>query len=154
MPRINDELAGFLESGLPISVATRDADLQADGVWGWALRVDDDREHCTVYLFEKAAAAMLRNLDSHPEIAVVVDRPMDHRACQLKGLFESSRRARASERTVVERQREGVFGELEGIGIPRAMLAGWKWWPAVAVRFRVTHLYEQTPGPGAGEPMR
>jgi hypothetical protein len=34
------------------------------------------------------------------------------------------------------------------------MTAGWKFWPCVAIDLRVTELYEQTPGPGAGELLR
>jgi hypothetical protein len=151
---ISEELAGFLESGLSITLATRDDELQPDGAIAWAARVHDDRAHLTVFLYEKAAAAMLRNLASHPEMALAFDLPTSHRACQVKGLFLSSRRARTAERAEVKRQVEGFIADLEAIGIPRAMTAGWTFWPCVALELRVTQLFEQTPGPGAGEPMR
>jgi hypothetical protein len=96
---------------------------------------------------------MLRNLVEHPEIAVLFDQPTSHRACQVKGLYLSSRRARVTDRTLVDRQVEGFAAELEAIGIPRAMSAAWKTWPCTAIDVRVTHLFEQTPGPGAGEPL-
>jgi hypothetical protein len=153
-PLITDHTARFLESGLSITVATRDGALQANGAGAWAARVHGDRARITVFLYDDAARGMLDNLDSHPEIAVLFDQPTSHRACQVKGVYLSSRRARATERALVARQVEGCAAELEAIGIPRAMMAGWKTWPCAAIELRVTHLFEQTPGPGAGEPLR
>jgi hypothetical protein len=152
-PRISDDLAAFLESGAAITVATRDGELQPDGAWAWAARVHEDRAQLTVFLHERGAAAMLRNLESHPEIAVVLDRPSDHRACQVKGRFVASRRARAAERPHVERQLESFVADLETIGMSRGLTAAWKCWPCMALELRVTGLFEQAPGPGAGEPM-
>jgi hypothetical protein len=153
-PVISDELAEFLESGLSINVGTRDGELRPDGAVAWAARIHDDRAHLTIYMHKEAAASMLRNLTVHPEIAVAFDRPTSHRACQVKGRFVSTRSGRPAERAEVERQVDRFFAELEGIGIPRAMLQGWKIWPSVAIKMRVSELFEQTPGPGAGEPLR
>ena len=151
--RIDDELARFLASGLAITVATRDGDLQPDGAWAWAVRVGEGGTELTVFLYEEAAAAMLRNLETWPEIALVLDQPTSHRACQVKGRYVSSRRARAAERAEIERQVEAFRDDLEGIGLPRALNAGWRFWPAVALRVEVTDVFEQTPGPGAGAPL-
>jgi len=153
-PLISDELAAFLESGLSITVGTRDGQLNSDSARAWAVRIHDDRARLTAFLHSKAATAILRNLAAHPEIALAFDRPVDNRACQVKGLYESSRRARPGERELVERQVDGFLSQLERLGIPRAMTAGWKAWPCVAVQIRVNQLFEQTPGPGAGEPLR
>src|SRR5687767_13896198 len=103
---IADQTARFLESGLSITVATRDGALQGDGAAAWAARVHTNRTRLTVFLYDEAARGMLRNLESHPEIAVLFDQPTTHRACQVKGVYRSSRRARAGERALVERQVE------------------------------------------------
>jgi hypothetical protein len=153
-PLISDELAAYLESGVSVTVGTRDDQLNTDSARAWAVRVDDDRIHLTAFLYAKAAPPILGSLKAHPEIALAFDRPTDNRACQLKGLYVSSRRARPGERGEVERQADAFLAELEQLGIPRTMTSGWAFWPAVAVRLRVTQLFEQTPGPGAGEPMR
>jgi predicted pyridoxine 5'-phosphate oxidase superfamily flavin-nucleotide-binding protein len=151
---ISRELEEFLQSGLSIVVATRDDDLQPDGAVAWAALVHDDRAGLTVYLHDTAAKQLLRNLRKHPEIALDFDLPTSHRACQVKGRYLSSRKARAGERTEIERQLEAFGADLETIGIPRAMLSGWQAWPCSALEVRVTELFEQTPGPGAGEPLR
>ncbi len=152
---IPDELAGFLESGLSIVVATRDAEMEPDGAAAYAVRVHEDGTSLTLFLHEIAAEQLLRNLRSHPQIAIDLDLPTSHRACQVKGIYVSSRPATDAERPEIDRQVEAFAADLEAIGIPRAMTNGW-WhtWPCSAMEIRVTELYEQTPGPGAGEPLK
>jgi hypothetical protein len=152
--KISDELAAFLESGLSIVVATRDGALEPSGAAAWAATVGSEGARLTVYLYEQAAKGMLKNLESHPEIALDFDQPTTHRACQVKGLYVSSRRARPGEKALVEQQLGGLARELEEIGIPRGMTVGWKVWPCRAVELRVTQIFEQTPGPGTGEPLQ
>jgi hypothetical protein len=153
-PRISPELGQFLESGLAVVVGTRNGSLEPDGAAAWAVRVQDGGRRLTVFLHEIAARDMLRNLETHPEIAINLDRPTTHRACQVKGVYVSSRRARPAERALVLGQVEGFTADLEKIGIPRAMTVGWNAWPCMALELRVTQLFEQTPGPGAGAPLR
>ena len=143
-----------MESGLSINVGTRDSELEPDGVVAWAARVHDDRTQLTIYLHKDAAEAMVRNLRVHPEIAVLLERATSHRACQVKGRFVSSRPAKASERAEVEQQIDKFWADLEGIGIPRTLSGGYRVWPCTAIQMRATQLFEQTPGPGAGEPLR
>lgn len=150
---IPDELARFLESGLSIVIATRNGDLEPDGTGAWAVQVHADRAHLTLFLHEQAAEAMLANLESHPEIAIDLDQPTTHRACQVKGRYRSSRRARKAERGEVDRQADAFVADLASIGIPPVMTSGWKRWPCRALEIEVTELFEQTPGPGTGEPL-
>jgi hypothetical protein len=153
--KISTELATFLESGLSIVVATRDRDLQPDGAVAWAARVHPDGGRLTVYLHEMAAREMLRNLEQHPGIALDFDLPTSHRACQVKGNYLSSRRAREDEREIVNRQIDGFAADLEGIGIPRNLTeVAWQLWPCMALEVEVTDLFEQTPGPGTGERLK
>ncbi len=151
---ISRRLAEFLQSGLSIAVAARDGGLRPSGARAWAATVEEDGSHLTVFLYAKSAESILRDLRKRPPVAVVFDRPTDARACQIKGTFAGSRRARPEERGELERQVGGLFEQLGKIGFPRTLLTGWKFWPAAAIRIRVTDLFQQTPGPGAGEPMR
>jgi hypothetical protein len=153
-PVISEELATFLESGLSIIVATRDDGLQPDGALAWAARVHENRTHLTLFLHEKSASAMLRNLERHPWIAIDFDLPTSHRACQVKGQLVSSRKARTNERSFVEQQANAFADDLDALGIPRALTAGWPTWPCTAFEINVTELYEQTPGPGTGERLK
>jgi hypothetical protein len=130
---IDSALAEFLEEGLGIYVGTRNAAL--------------------VYVAEIAAPRLLPDLESNSYIAVSVGRPKDDRACQLKGLFAGVRRAEDAERDRVIEQWERFRSALEYIGIARPISSAWVAWPALAIRFKVTAIFEQTPGPSAGTPV-
>lgn len=151
---ISAELKAFIESGLSVVVATRDADLQPNGAVAWAVRVHDGGTRLTVYLHELAAREMLANLERFPAIAINFDLPTSHRACQVKGSYVAARPATDDERPLVERQVDGFSSDLEGVGIPREMETGWQAWPCWALEVEVTQLFEQTPGPGTGGPLR
>jgi hypothetical protein len=103
-----------------------------------------------VYLAEIAARRVVPDLRANGAIAVGFARPVDERACQIKGIFVDARPAADDERRVVEEQVDGFRANLEHIGIPRIGTSGWNTWPAVAIRFRATTIFEQTPGPAAG----
>ena len=107
----------------------------------------------TAFLHKPVGEALLPVMEEHPEMAVAFSRPTDHRSCQAKGVFVGARPARPREKEIVLRQADGFLQELERVGIPKAATARWKSWPSLAVTMRVTHLFEQTPGPGTGGPM-
>lgn len=150
---ISDDLARFLEGGVGIHLATRDAHLEPGATTVWAVKVDPDREHVTAYVHRTAAKRALADLAENGQASLGFGRPTDDRACQVKGVFVEKRACEAREKALVTAQLDGFRKELEAIGIPKALTAGWKAWPCVAVRIRVTALFSQTPGPGAGERM-
>jgi len=150
---IAPELAAFLEEGLGMHVGTRNAALEPNGVRGLAIRVDHDGDHLTVFVPAIAAGRVLPDLKSNQQITVSFGRPIDERACQVKGVFVEARDAREDERETVMAQWIGYKRSLEQIGIPRASTRDWVTWPAVALKFRATAVFEQTPGPAAGTPL-
>ena len=147
---IDSALSAFLEEGLGVYVGTRTARLEPNGARGVAIRVEEGGTHAVVYVAEVAARRILADLESNGHIAVSVGRPKDDRACQVKGLFAGVRAAEDSEREAVVGQWERFRSALEYIGISRPITSEWIAWPAVAVRFKVTAVFEQTPGPAAG----
>jgi len=150
---IEGPLGRFLEEGLAIHIGARDERLSPVGARGVAVRVEPDGCHMVVYVAAIAASRLLPHLESNGQAAVSFARPVDHRACQVKGLFVASRQASGSERKGVLAQWQGFMRQLELVGIPPAGAAGWATWPAVAIRLKVTTIFEQTPGPGAGAPI-
>ena len=147
---IAPELRAFLEGGVGIHIGSRTAALEPNGARATAIRVEDDLLHLLVYVPEVAAGRVLPDLQANGAAAVVFARPVDDRACQIKGIFAGSRPAREDERSFVEQQWDGFLGNLEKIGIPRAGASGWLTWPSVVIRMRATTIFEQTPGPQAG----
>lgn len=147
---IDTELAGFLQEGVGIHIATRDAALRPNGARAIAVEVEGDGEHLVVYVARVAAARLLSDLEANGQVAVGFGRPIDDRACQVKGMFVGIRDAAETERAKVLAQWDGFLASLEKIGIPRAATRTWVTWPAVAIRLRANALFNQTPGPGAG----
>ena len=147
---IEPDLRAFIEGGLGIHIGTRTARLEPNGARALAVKVEEDRLHLIVYLAEVAARRVVPELRANGAIAVGFARPVDERACQIKGIFVNARPAADAERRVVEDQWEGFRANLERIGIRKIGTSGWTIWPAVAIRFRATTIFEQTPGPDAG----
>lgn len=150
---IDSELRAFLEGGLGIHIGTRTARLEPNGARVAAVKVEDDGLHLVAYVAEIAVTRVLADLRATGPAALVFARPIDDRACQVKGIFVGARPALPAERTVIEDQWDRFLGNLEKIGIPRVASRSWITWPAVAVRLRATAVFEQTPGPAAGEPI-
>ena len=147
---IEPDLCAFLEGGLGIHIGSRTARLEPNGARALAVKVDDDRLHLTVYVAEVASRRVVPDLRANGGIAVGFARPIDERACQIKGIFVDVRPAADAERRVIEQQFDGFRDNLERIGIPRIGTGAWITWPAVAIRLRATAIFEQTPGPDAG----
>jgi len=143
-------MAAFLQAGLPIHIATRDASLRPSGARVTAVKVDDDLEHLLAYVPKVAAEPILADLADNGQVALVFVRPADERSCQVKGVFVETRAVSARERAFVQEQYERCHESLEVIGYPREGTETWRMWPCVAVRLRVTAVFDQTPGPNAG----
>ena len=147
---IDPPLAGFLEEGLSIHIGTRDATLQPEGGRAAAVRVSQDGRQLLVYVPEAAFSRIRPNIEANGFAAIGFGRPVDDRACQVKGHVTSIRPATDDDKAIVTGQWEGFMRQLEMIGIPRGLAANWSMWPAVALTVQVTAVFEQTPGPQAG----
>lgn len=151
--RIPENLASLLEGLVAVHVATRDASLVPDEVMGAAAILEPDGSLLTVYVPVATSATCLANLRENGAIAVVLSEPLTHRTLQLKGRATSIRPAREDEREAVERHAAGFDAQVVAIGLPPAAVRRRTRWPCHAVTFPVAGVYEQTPGPRAGEPL-
>jgi hypothetical protein len=150
---LTPSLAAFIQGGVGIHVGTCNTRLEPSGARGLAVEVEADGVHLVVFLAEVAAARLLPDLHVNSQAAVSFGRPIDDRACQVKGQVVSVRQAKPAERDPIRAQFASFLSSLEQIGIPRVGAANWVLWPAVAIRLRATSVFEQTPGPAAGTPM-
>jgi Pyridoxamine 5'-phosphate oxidase len=150
---IDENLAEFLESGLGIHVGTRNERLEPCGCRATAVKVEDDGKHVVVYVPKAAAPQVFENLRTNGRVAVSLARPTDDRAVQVKGLMLFSWDARPEEEAFARGQWANFLGQLDAIGLPGAATSSWKTSPCVAVRLKVTAVFNQTPGPDAGGPL-
>lgn len=145
------EIAQFAESGISVLVGTRDAALRPEGIRAAGAAADAARGELTVYLPIATAGRTLENLRQNGRIAVTFTRAVDHRSIQLKGQVVEIRPASAEERERIRRYLENLALDWGFVGVPRKATLAMNCWPAYAVRFQVESVFEQTPGPDAGQ---
>ena len=150
---IDEQLAAFLHDGVGIHVGTRNQDLEPNGARAISLKVEDGGSMIVVFMADVAARRVLPDLKANGQAAVVVARPTDERACQVKGTFVRTRRLTPVERVEAVAQWNAFLDNLEYIGIPRVSAQTWATAPDIAIALRVTAIFEQTPGPDAGKTL-
>jgi hypothetical protein len=149
---ITEALANFIQQGVGIYIGTRNAALEPNGARAIAARVEEDGR-LVIYLADVAAARILPDLESNGQAAVTFGRPVDERACQIKGTFLGARGAADEERALLAEQWEGFTRQLETIGVAREARSAWPQWPATAITLKPTAIFEQTPGKSAGQQL-
>ena len=150
---IQPQLAEFLQQGVGIYIGTRNASVEPNGARAIAARVEEDGARLIVYLADVAAERVLPDLHANGQAAVTFGRPVDERAVQVKGTFVAARAARDDEKPLLEAQWEGFTRQLEMIGVSREARSAWATWPATAIALKPTAIFEQTPGPSAGQQL-
>lgn len=150
---IGRELAELIEGGVGIVVGTRDAENVPDAARAWGCRINPDRGTVSVWIPDDQFPQCLDNLRSNGRIAVTFARPVDYRAVQLKGRVTDIRPWADTDASLIVRYRQRFFDNLVAIGIERDQCERLASSGCTAVSFNVTELYQQTPGPGAGEPL-
>ena len=150
MASIDPALVEFLNSGVVLGCASRDARLVPRSVWPAGIRVEQGGEEVTVFVPVATSEEVVANLRDSRRIALVATAPVDHRSVQLKGQVLEIRPATDDERSQTDLYRAALGRTLEPLGVPRMFVLRLEHWPVHAVRFRVEHLFVQTPGPAAG----
>ena len=149
-------LAGFIQGGVSVVIASSDAGLQPDVVRGCGCRVSRDLRRVTVLYDRSRSDRILENFAANGRIAVVFTQPSTHRTIQLKGTDASMVRTATSDRSLAQDHREKWIQELCQLGYTREYSAAvWGPLPAslAAIAFTATSAYQQTPGPAAGQPL-
>jgi len=148
---IDKLLAAFLEGGVGVHLGTRNAELEPNGARAISVKVERDRQHLMVFISDVAARRVLPDLEANGQAALTFARPTDERACQVKGVFVDVRKVHSEELARARQQWSDFLDNLEYIGIPRLASRTWTDVPDLAIRLRVTAVFDQTPGPDAGK---
>ncbi len=153
MRELTDDLVAFLDSGLSMLAASRDAELRPTVSRAVAIQPGADRGVVTVFLSDAAAASLLALLGPGVPLAFTCTHVATLRTLQLKGIVTRVRPATEDERPMIARQSGGYTDALSVIGFPPSVVRRWVTWPATAAEMRIHSIFEQTPGPGAGQRM-
>ncbi|MCC6609449.1 MAG: hypothetical protein IT515_07215 [Burkholderiales bacterium] len=149
--------AAFIQGGVSVIVASRDAHNTPTLVRALACRVSPDRRRVTVFLSASQAAALVAALRAIGAIAVVFSQPSTHRTIQLKGRDAAFTPLAPDDRERMTEQIALLVAELTALGHPEGMVRAFLDFApddVVAVAFTPAEAYAQTPGPGAGERLR
>lgn len=144
------EFLDFLQSGVSITVGTRNDRLLPECCRAMGSRVEEDGRELTVFLPAGTAEQSVANLRDNGRIAVCFSRAGDHRSLQIKGTVVSVREAAEPDRQHILRYRRALAEAWGVIGVPPQITLRLAHWPCHAVRVRVEAVFNQTPGPGAG----
>jgi hypothetical protein len=147
---LSSDLIEFMESGVSMLVGTRDAALRPDAVRAYGVAVSPDRRGLTVYVPDALAARALANIADNPQVAVMLSRPIDHRALQVKGTVRAMRASGPEDRAIQERYLAAFVEQLYCVQLPRALTRRLHYFPSTALELEIADLFMQTPGPGAG----
>jgi hypothetical protein len=150
---ITPELAEFFASGISVLVGTRDARLRPDCVRASGVAAEPRRNVVTVFLPAATSERARANLEDNGRIAVTVTRAIDHRSLQVKGRVLELRDSTEEELGEIRRYLADLALDWGQVGVPCKATQALNHWPSYTVRLRVEALFEQTPGPDAGNRM-
>ena len=154
-PPLDADHAAFIQGGVSVVVATRDADCVPDVVRGCGCRVSRDRRRVTVLVEPSRAGTLLDDIAANGMIAVVFSQPSTHRTIQLKGSNARVVKVTAADRAIAARHLLDWSEDLCRIGYtPEFAHAVRGAAPRLAaIAFTPSAAFQQTPGPGAGKPL-
>lgn len=151
------EVASFIQAGPSITVAGRDERLVPSIAKGVGCKVSADRRQVTVLVFADAAEAVARDIAHNRQIAVVFSQPSTNSTVQLKGRDAAAVPTTPADVAIVRRHLALFAADLTKLGWNAEYVQAVFWHdPAqlMAIRFSADDAFAQTPGPGAGQPMR
>lgn len=147
------ELVDFVESGVSVLIGTRDVALRPEAQRAVGCVVSGDRKMVAVLVPELTGQRTLANIAAGSAVAVTFSRIIDHRTVQVKGACAGVRAASEAELEAARRYVAGFTEALYFIGMSRATARRLRIEPLHVIDVVVGELFEQTPGPSAGQKM-
>ena len=151
MPPFTPEQRSFLDGPNSVAIATQDGQRVPEVTRALVLRCEPDPGRVTVWLPARIADKALANLRVEPRVAIGVNHPTDHQTFQLKGRAVRMGESPPERQAQVEAAFAAFVEEVSKVGLPPRMLQPVVLWPLVEVEVEVSEIFNQTPGPGAGE---
>jgi hypothetical protein len=148
-----EDVATFIQSGVSMTIASRDERLVPSIAKAVGCRVSADRRQLTVFVFADAAEALARDIAHHGRAAVVFSQPSTNRTVQVKGRDVKPVPTQPADVALVRRYMALFASEIGPLGWNPSFVEALYWQdPAqlLAIRFTPEGAFQQTPGPGAG----
>jgi hypothetical protein len=156
-PFLDAETIEFIQRRVSIYVAGRDADNVPVSARGWGCKVSGDGRAITVFVARAQATALLRDVEENRRVAAVFSRPTSNRTVQLKGSDARVTGLEPDDAQTIAAYVGSFLVEVQKLGHPAPFVhAMFTARPdeVAAIVFTPTDGFAQTPGPGAGAPLR
>jgi hypothetical protein len=154
--KIDRATAEFMHGGVAIDMAAQDRRHIPRVGLALACRVADNGERVTLLAAEHMNRRFLDALGASRVIAAVFCLASTHRAMQVKGVDVQVEQGGPVECALVETVIEKVLADWLPLGFSKQMcMVHLDYQPdqLLAISFRPTALFQQTPGPNAGKPV-
>lgn len=151
MPLLSDDLISFLDGPNSVMMATQNGSLKPTSTRALTLECVPGQDRVKVWLPSAVAERALADVRVDKRIAVGCSRASSHQTFQLKGHVVNVRTLPDEIRPELTRRFALFAQECEQVGLPRRLLERVVIWPAVEIEVAVQEIYDQRPGPGAGE---
>lgn len=151
---LTDDHAAFIQGRISITAASRDARRLPSVARAAGCRVDRAANAVTLLLPTRQCGQLLADIAATGAIAVVFSEPSTHRTLQFKGSDARASAVEAGDEALVAAHRQAFVDEIVPLGYTRELALTVHSVPQgelSAIRFTVAEIFEQTPGPRAGE---
>lgn len=153
MYRIDDDLKGFVESGVAAIVGTGDVHGRPQMAYGWGPRVESNRSVMQVFLDAARGETIIKHLNANGRITITVADPVSYRSVQFKGVVQDTGLPTEADCEWVRQQRDAFLVSTSLVGDPPETIRNLWSEDVLRVAFAVEHAFDQTPGPEAGKPL-
>jgi len=154
---LDEGIAAFVQGAVSINAASRGAGNAPVLARASGCRVAPDRGRIALYLARSKSEALIEAVRATRAVAAVFSLPSSHRTVQLKGADAEVGPPAAGDFEAVGRYIEAFAAELEPVGYGADLARALLWLDAqdlAVLWFTPTAAFSQTPGPGAGAPLR
>jgi hypothetical protein len=137
--------------------AARAASNQPSIAKGLAVRVRTDQRTVEVFMDAQRSHDVLRDLSAGSPVAIVCSEPKSHRTIQVKGTNVRIEPIAAGDVQFVSARVEAIVGHIVPLGYHEPALRVYFGFTAAALTkivFEASAAFLQTPGPGAGAPLK
>lgn len=155
-PAFDEAHAAFIQSGVSVHVASRDAANVPSVGRGFGCRVATDRSRVTVFLSMAQTPDVVRDLRASKRVAAVFSQPSTHRTIQIKGDDATIGTLEDGDLARIAAYADALVRDLQKLGFSEAVgrtLVHCRPADLVAVAFTPKAAFRQTPGPNAGAPL-
>ena len=156
-PLLDESTAVFVQGAVSINAASRGAGNAPALARASGCRGAPGRRRVALYLARSKSEALIEAVRATQSVAAGFSLPSSHRTVQLKGVDAEVGPPAAGDLTSVGRYIEAFAAELEPLGYNAGLARALLWLDAqdlVVLSFTPSAAFSQTPGPGAGAPLR